>query len=176
MKYNRSPATAARILVLVSAACGLLLTGCASAPAQRASSEEQTPWRAKYARCREMVLSGPAEMAEIAWADLDYTGSPKLDKEDLKLWLDFQVEILEKTQRDPTKQGVHLQAVQEISYYPQFNARHMAWLEKAVKANFFSDKRVIQKAKDVLENKGGLNGAKGTSIEPGITGAEGAAP
>ena len=52
----------------------------------------------------------------------------------------------------------------------------MAWLEKAVKANFFSDKRVIQKAKDVLENKGGLNGAKGTSIEPGITGAEGAAP
>lgn len=172
MKYHRTRA-AALVAVLVSSV-GCLLSGCASAPAPRASSEEQSQWRAKYARCREMVLSGPGEMAEIAWADLDYTGSPKLEKEDLKQWLDFQVEILEKTQRDSTKQGVHLQAVQEISYYPQFNARHMAWLEKAVKANFFSDKRVIQKAKDVLENKGGLNGAKGTSIEPGITGAEGA--
>ncbi|MFZ4395140.1 MAG: hypothetical protein ACOYOU_05870 [Kiritimatiellia bacterium] len=173
MKYNRSSA-AARIVMLVSAACGLLSAGCASAPSPRASSEEQSPWRAKYARCREMVLSGPAEMAEIAWADLDYTGSPKLDKEDLKLWLDFQVEILEKTQHDPAKQGLQLQAVQEISYYSQFNAKHRAWLEKAVTTHFFSDKKVIQKAKDVLERKGGLDGAKGTSLESESIGVDGA--
>jgi hypothetical protein len=108
-------------------------------------------------------MTGRWEYAEKAWADLSMETS-KLTEPELKSWIQLQVDILQKTRSDPLKEEIHIMAVQELGRTPKFGIAYRDWLKAGLATNFFTEPKVQQKAREVLQEleeyrplKGGQN-------------------
>ncbi len=98
------------------------------------------------------IMSGSWEQAENAYAMLRkgvYTDA------ELKLWIALQVEILEKTAGDPSKDELRLSAVQQMCNFPNASRPYLGWLRDSLATNRFAEKRVKEKANEALRLLGG---------------------
>src|SRR4051812_3467213 len=77
----------------------IAINGC-----QRESSKvinsSATNWPSLFSASQATILNGDWKQAEAAWMDLRLKRTSLSDAE-LKQWLDFQIEILEKTKSNP---------------------------------------------------------------------------
>ena len=99
---------------------------------------------------RSTILTGRWEYAEESWMNLNLQKSKMTDAE-LKLWIQLQADILRGTRSDPLKEEIRIMAVQEIGMTPAFGIAYRDWLKDGLATNFFTEPKVQQKAREVLQ-------------------------
>lgn len=88
----------------------------------------------------------------------------QLTDPELKLWIQFQVEILQGTRSDPLKDEIHIMAVQELGETPKFGIAYQDWLKNGLATNLFTEPQVQQKARDVLQELDQFRLEKGSEL------------
>jgi hypothetical protein len=96
------------------------------------------------------IITGDWEHAEAAWMDLRLKRTKLTDLE-LKLWIQLQPDILQGTRTDPLKEEIRIMAVQELAETPEFGIAYRDWLKAGLATNFFTEPKVQEKAREVLQ-------------------------
>lgn len=125
----------------------LLISGCRQK--QEHNVKHTTDWNSIFSSNRPIVLTGTWQYAESGWMDLKVKRE-LMSNDDRVRWIQFQVEILQKTQNDPLKEEVRIMAIQELGDYPDISRVYLPWLKDGLATNFFKEPKVEQKARDVL--------------------------
>ena len=108
----------------------------------------RVPWTNQLEHYRGQVLTGSWEHAENAWAKLR---KKYYSDEELKPWIQFQVEILEETKNDALKTPLRHSAMQQLYWHTEASRPYLAWLKEGLKTNLFSDPITFQKARETVE-------------------------
>jgi hypothetical protein len=130
----------------------IILASCAD---EGAVPERQVAWTNLLASSRSGILTGSWYQAESEWSKLK---KPNWSNEELRLWMELQVEILDKTKNDPLKESLRLVAIQEMYFYPQAARLHLEWLKKGLQDGMFKMKvrRKAQETVDAIESSKSL--------------------
>lgn len=135
------------VLVLVS----VIGLGCERKTTPMAATPvSMNNWTNLIDASRSTIMTGEWWAAEKSWMDLRIKRSQLTDPE-LKLWIQFQVEIFQGTRSDPLKDEIHVMAVQELGETPKFGIAYRDWLKNGLATNLFTEPQVQQKARDVLQ-------------------------
>jgi hypothetical protein len=59
---------------------------------------------------------------------------------------------MQGTKSDPLKEEIRIMAVQELGDVPKFGIAYRDWLKDGLATNLFTEPRVQQKAREVLQN------------------------
>lgn len=105
-------------------------------------------WTNMLNRYRSTILTGSWEQAENGWAELNV--KKPATQEDLRQWIQFQVDILETTTNDPLKDQLRIGAIQQMYFYPDISRAYLPWLEKGLKTGLFIDPEVQKKADELV--------------------------
>jgi len=141
--------------VLVFCSSLLLLVGC-ERKRNRSQNPTNTNWTNLLETCRATILKSSWEQAENCWANLK-TNSRNPDH--LQQWIQLQVDILEKTEADPSKNELRLGAIQEMYWEKEASRQYLVWLQKSIETGVFKDQKVQQKAEELVRD---LQGGKST--------------
>jgi len=106
-------------------------------------------WNSNFNSNRFVVLTDRWEYAERAWMKLRVSQDSSTNF-NLNQWLEFQVEILTKTQNDPLKEEVRIMAAQEFGHHPEASYSYLAWLKDGLTQKLFKEPKVEQKVRDVV--------------------------
>jgi hypothetical protein len=96
---------------------------------------------------RALVLTGGWLRAESAYNKLVKV---TYSDDELKSWLDFQIQIIEKTAQDREKGTLSRSAIQQFGFYPAAAKPYENWLRDGLRTNRFSDPFVAQQAREAL--------------------------
>jgi len=106
-------------------------------------------WTNLLQTTRATILTGSWEQAENCWGDLKTDGRRP---ENLKAWIDLQVEILEKTQTDPLKNELRRGAIQQMYWQREASRPHLQWLKAKIESHAFIEKEVEQQARELVSD------------------------
>jgi hypothetical protein len=123
---------------------------CERRTAHVAAAPSAINWTNLIDTSRSLIMTGRWEYAEESWMDLKLQKS-KLTEPELKLWIQLQPDILQGTRSDPLKEEIRIMAVQELGMTPKFGIAYRDWLKDGLTTNFFTEPKVQQKAREVLQ-------------------------
>jgi hypothetical protein len=131
-------------------ACAALV-GCGQ---QKDSGKTTTPetsimtWTNMLETYRPTILTGGWMQAESFLGKLG-TRRTWTDEE-LKDWIQLQVDVLEKTRNDPLKSALRMSAIQEMYYFPEETRSRLTWLKEGLATNLFLEPAVAKKARELV--------------------------
>jgi hypothetical protein len=105
-------------------------------------------WKEKFKEEKHIVLMAPWEQAENAYAELN-AGVSSTDE--MKLWIGFQIEILDETENDPLKDEIRMSAASDLMDYPDIVRPYVQHLEDGLATNRYKEARVRDWVKFAIE-------------------------
>lgn len=127
------------------------LLACISActrPNDKDTSRPLVLWKEKFKEEKHIVLMAPWEQAENAYAELN-AGVSSTDE--MKLWIGFQIEILDETENDPLKDEIRMSAASDLMDYPDIVRPYVQHLEDGLATNRYKEARVRDWVKFAIE-------------------------
>jgi len=125
-----------------------VLAGCERRTNSSPKATNMT-WTNLLQTSRATILNGSWEQAETCWADLK---KERRNVNYLQQWIQLQVDILEKTESDPLKNELRLEAIQEMYFETEASRQHLPWLKKSIETGLFKEQGVQQKAQELLHD------------------------
>src|ERR1700722_1121229 len=98
-------------LVMLSIACVFVADGCDSK--QNSSPPTVFNWTNTLNTSTPTIMTDVWYKAEASYMQLELSAT-NLNTNQVPLWLQFQFEVINKTQADPLKEDMRIMAVQEI--------------------------------------------------------------
>jgi hypothetical protein len=103
------------------------------------ASHRSLPWGEQFKEKKQIVLTAPWEQAENAYAELDAGVSTP---DEMKIWIGFQIEILDETESDPLKDEIRKTAASILKDYPDFVRPYVKHLKDGLAANKYQDAEI----------------------------------
>jgi len=104
-------------------------------------------WKALRDKYRSEILASNSFKGESRWNELRRKVwlVDSHDKQFRDAWVDFQVELVDKTVHDPTRTDHHELWIQEMTHYPGSSMRYEEWVRKRLQDPIFSSSLIMGK-------------------------------